>query len=151
MTTPASRALSALILIAAFLAVGMVIRPDWIGGPQAAASGVTTFVSGPDEQVKLLTRRCRARAWLADELLAGERSLLETAAAFRVVNDYPAAVKDEHWRALPGGSDGEKLCRQVLGHVATRPGVTEGQLAELERELADHLARHGTVTLPADN
>src|SRR5262249_29954001 len=106
------RILTALVLIAGGLAVAMAVRPDWITGQQAAAAGSATLLAPPDDQAVRLARRMRMKATVVRQLLGGELTLLDAAAAFRILND--AQANDDPWRAFQGGSDGEKLCRQVI-------------------------------------
>lgn len=154
MPTTASRLLTALVLIAGLMAVAVVFRPDWVGAPRAAASpGASSLITGPDERLMALAKRMRSKAQVVWQLLDGDLSLFDAAAAFRFLNDYPTTLKDNSWHRLPGKSDGEKLCRQVISwaesHLLLKRG--EAEVADLvsrwERELEEHIARNGTVDL----
>jgi hypothetical protein len=58
------------------------------------------------------------------------------------------------WNLRPGYDDGERWCRLVIEwtekHVRFRysPNRAEVVCRRLERELREHLQRHGTVKLP---
>jgi hypothetical protein len=94
------------------------------------------------------------RAALLSELRAGGLTLFETAAGFRAVQQ----VKDKYIKPapllvpVPGQTEEERLCRQVIAHLETRlqddleqPAI----VARLEKELQEHLERYGSVHLPA--
>ncbi len=150
-----TRMMSGLLLLAGGLAAAMAYRPDWLthhASRPAPRSGSYT-VSAPDEMADQLARRIRARISVAEQLLAGEMTLAEAAAAFRMLNTLPPKLAQEQWRALPGRSDGEKVCRQVILWAAAEkpPGGEDGsgRLRELERELQALIARDGEVVLPS--
>jgi hypothetical protein len=80
--------------------------------------------------------------------------LLEAAVAFKHLNDTPSDYPNRGWTSLPGKSDGEKLCRQVIlsliGHLGDIAPASELEALQhcLLQELEEHLATHGTVILP---
>jgi hypothetical protein len=105
------------------------------------------------EEIAMRFQRTNAKERIVQLVLTGEMGLLPAAAWFEVVNASPSAYTDDSWRSLPGRSDGEKLCRQVIAWVRSRMGgilpasLVEARVRELERQLDDHVARHGTVVL----
>lgn len=115
-------------------------------GPQAA--GAALFP--PPPEVHLLAGRSAAKRRVVGRLLRGEMTLPQAAACFRRLNAEPPACPDQHFRHLPGGSDEEKLCRQVIDWATVSGTGREAARLRLERELDEHLrSHHGTVDLPA--
>src|SRR4051794_33126210 len=68
----------------------------------------------PPGDTLLAAERSAMKAQVIDRLLARELNLVEAAAAFRELNAHPADCPALGWRLLPGLSDGEKMCRQVI-------------------------------------
>jgi hypothetical protein len=105
-----------------------------------------------EERGDALLRCQRGKEKAARELIAGRRTLLETAGVFR---DLQQAVPSYAWapfrRAYPGDSDDERFCRCVIRLVATI--LAEGAVSDaavvkrLEDELESH-RRRGTLRLP---
>jgi hypothetical protein len=92
-----------------------------------------------------------AGKWQAVEgLVEGRMSLLEAAARFRDLDRQPP---DFHWDAfrnsMPGDSDDERHCREVIGFIETRlpPRERTDLIARLEAELQAH-RQQGTLRLP---
>jgi hypothetical protein len=102
----------------------------------------------------VILRSEEAKAKLTDEVIAGRLPLPDAAARFRALeagrpNRYCRAPLD----VVPGNSEGERLCREVITHVHTRlhwedPAREEEVTARLEAHLRELLAPHGTVYLP---
>src|SRR5262249_23603605 len=96
--------------------------------------------------------RITAKDQVADEVIAGRLTLVEAAARFRDLNAVPPDHPDPYRTTYPGGSDREKLCRQVISWVASATGRAQAEaralVACLEAELEDLLGRHGTIELP---
>jgi hypothetical protein len=138
------------IVLAAGVAVPLCLR-DW--SPRRTA-GVSRQVIPPGPEVEALLRRMRARDLVADQLLAGELSLPQAATRFRDLNDnlpqFRVAIEFR-----PGDSEGEKLCRQVIGWAESRlqsrgmsPVEVEAALSPLLRELNRLLAEKDEIDLP---
>lgn len=150
----ASRLLLCLsLLIVALVCFGST-RVGWLEREAAASKG-TFEIFPPSQQNEIITRRIKARIRVVDQLMAGEVTLVEAAAWFRYLNDTPPDYPEPSWRLLPGPSEGEKLCRQVIGwaeaHLCSRPRSPqlEARYAALKKELADLLAaQRGKVVLP---
>ena len=132
--------------------------PQW---PQALGLEVGSRQSTHRSEVEAAGPRCEvfkaridAKAQIIARLRAGELDLFEAAGWFGSVNREPAEYADYSWRNLPGGSDEEKLCRQVIlwvrGNLAQ--SVPESELGELvarlEARLAARLCDRGRVELP---
>jgi hypothetical protein len=106
-----------------------------------------------DAHYLVVRQRLMAKDKVIKRLLAGEMSLVEAAAWFGFLNETPAKYPDLRWRSIPGSSDGEKLCRQVILWVngardsQALSSPLDNRLCQLEEELAGHLARHGTIDL----
>src|SRR5262249_62267097 len=96
-------------------------------------------------------RRMAVKEEAAEEAAAGRLSLRETAARFR---DSDAGVPESYrsaWRiTVPGGSEDERYCRQVLLYVGWLVQQGDARAAALDRlqaELDEALAR-GDLRLP---
>jgi hypothetical protein len=103
------------------------------------------------EQVR---QRRRQRVRILTAVAAGRLPLFEAAARLRAV-ERPAVDPQFYTLALrlmfPDGSDGERMCRKVihdLRELAQEGRVPASAADRLERELARHLRRFGTVRLP---
>lgn len=129
-----------------------VIQGVWPEGPQPQPMVIE--VMPPDPASRTLTERIKYKAKVVTRLVNREINLFEAAALFRDANAEPPEKPNESWRSLPGKSDGEKLCRQVIYWVSrgVHPTVSPGQGAELahrlEKELNEYLKEHEVVTLP---
>jgi hypothetical protein len=80
--------------------------------------------------------------------------LIEAAAVFRDLNELPGAPATTHLDLFPGGTEEERLCRQVISWVESDPqnGPTDRARAlarKLEEELEARLRGPGFVGLPA--
>jgi hypothetical protein len=147
----ATRLLTGLVLLAFALLSVRAMPSGWLtpfglqwqaARPQAGAGSL------------VVCRRIQAREAIARRVLANDLGLLEAAAWFAYLNDTPAEQPDPHWRRIPGNSDGEKLCRQVIlcarYQAWTKTAPSDEQVRRLslvEEELKQHLACHGTITL----
>jgi hypothetical protein len=157
MATATTRIMTGLIAVAAFLAVAMAVRPEWLTGqqPRSAAAPTIQLMSQPDERSEVVRRRILAKSDIIARLIAEELTLIEAANLFHYVNTRPAGIEDQSWKLMPGHDDGERLCRQVLNWVETSvrqtfvPSEAEARLEKLERELSQHIAAHGGVQLDA--
>jgi hypothetical protein len=146
-----------LVLMAGALAAAMVFRPQWltetVGRP--SASSFNFQVSPPDERCRMITQRVRMKEAIAQQVADGELGLLEAAALFRSLRASGSMCPDNSWREMPGNSEGEKMCRQVIYWVASdlTGSPREFELPDiqgrLERELEALLARDGVVRLPS--
>jgi hypothetical protein len=157
MATATTRIMTGLIAVAAFLAVAMAVRPDWLTGqqPRSAAAQPLQIVSQASERSEVVRRRIVAKSDVINRLIAEELTLIEAASLFHYVNARPAGMEDISWKALPGGDDGERLCRQVITWAQAAlftqlvPSEAEARIERLERELSQHVAAHGGVQLDA--
>lgn len=101
-----------------------------------------------------VTERIAQKERLAYELIAGRVTLFQAAARFRAVNQQHPETMQDMRKAFPGGSDEEKLCRQVIAWAqvllthSTPPSQREARIGQLEAELEEQLTRTGKVTLP---
>lgn len=143
-----------------FLAAGLV----GVGSMQQNGSssiGVQRLRSANDANSRrvaarftVVAQRIKVKTHLVERLIAGELGLFEAAAWFERLNRTPPEHMDVHWRDLPGGCDGEKLCRQVISWSASQlrttatPSQAEARIQELEEELQLHIACNGKVDLP---
>ena len=161
-----SAALRVLIpCLLAFAFLGAVLaRLDWLRaigvdlatldkGPNATS----LVVSGSPTECKAVETRCAAKDTVVARIMAGELDLFEAAACFRYLNHEPPEYRSMGYLQLPGGSDEEKLCRQVIRWVKTGGNASpsarevEQMRARLEAELAARLRRDGRIALPERN
>jgi hypothetical protein len=101
-----------------------------------------------------LLRRDELKQRVIWKLLYGRFTLLEAAGRIRTLDQgllNPAFYDAQIRNTFGGKTLGESLCRKVLEMVRQtvhgRPRWA-GAVKRLEKELADHLARHGRVELP---
>jgi hypothetical protein len=99
-------------------------------------------------------RRIAEKERLAREVAEGRLGLLEAAARFRDLDRQPPEF---HWeafrRTVPGASDEERHCREVIGFVRglllDQPGADAAVPYRLEAELRARLDR-GDLSLPEE-
>jgi hypothetical protein len=115
-----------------------------------------------DAQLAATKRAVEAKDRIVNDLAAGRLTLIEAAAAFRAINraqsehgeDTPVHRLCPPDRAHENPAMGyeECLCWNVIDYVEHTskgpPDRTAALRARLERELRDHLHRHGRVQLP---
>jgi hypothetical protein len=122
--------------------------------------------SGPDVTEETETRRAerlevyqKIILWvtgkhseITTDVVAGRLTLFEAAAGFRAVRQ----VRDKYLKpvsvSLPGKTEEEQLCWQVIVAVEQRLLDKPEQaavVARLNKELQEHLGRYGSVHLPA--
>jgi hypothetical protein len=142
------------------LAVGLTVAGlTWVGwtralGPTQPRAAGQHLLLPCSEEVKVQQQRIRAKAEVVDRVLARELSLAEAAAWFRFFNDNPPECRDDFRRCIPGRSDGEKACRQVIGWARARlncrlpDSPTAAAVARLEDELTALLTEGEVVQLP---
>jgi hypothetical protein len=106
----------------------------------------------PEEEVALLSRLTQEKRAVAGRLIAGKITLAEAAALFRAINARRPKTFPLCPEPFPGRTDEERICRQVLAHVAAElslsPGEADPRLDCLEYDLATLLAQDGTIHLP---
>jgi hypothetical protein len=99
--------------------------------------------------------RCEERSVICDQVAAGRMSLFEAAAEFKRLNRKPRPSTYDPVAAMPGDSDNERVCWQVIAWLegSTRqlpPSQREAVLERAKADLREQLACHGGVTLPGD-
>ena len=107
-----------------------------------------------DELSEQVTERLAVKEELAEQLLAGELTLLETAARFRALHQRIGPLPDV--RAFFGtASEEEGWCCQVMIWMEAKsryelsPQQAEALVQRLEGELREHMQAHGnSVFLP---
>ncbi len=99
----------------------------------------------------VLLNSVETKRQIADNLTAGRLTLWEAAARFKALY----ATRPEHLGPYldqyPGGSDDERLCRQVIGFAEARleeSAARKAFVARLEAELQQRLERDGAIVLP---
>ncbi len=138
------------------LAVVLCHRPDGLS-EDVPVVGPESMAEGFPEAAAL---RVLAKRRLACEAAAGTRSLLEAAALFGELNRLPPETPpvrpdpDEPPAPLPGGTDEERLCQQVVRfarvELADRPpDEAQSAIARLEAEFWRERNRRGAIRLPA--
>jgi hypothetical protein len=143
----AKRLAACLIVMVTCLAVLVAVK-DW---PKAPEHSNSMEVHPPEQYIE---RRIRARVVVVERLLERELSLVQAAARFRQLNDNVPEFQ-VILRRWPGKSDGERLCRQVLGWVCThlegkglKPDEVEAALCPLRCELQALLDQNDEIELP---
>jgi hypothetical protein len=107
-------------------------------------------------QIGIAKRRSEARQRIIQEVIEGRETLLGAAASLRAIDTNPSDFPPEYPKFFPGGSEGERLCREVIIRVTnalqdTAPDQVRSQTARLEAELQEHLREHhGVVVLPEE-
>jgi hypothetical protein len=106
----------------------------------------------PEDRLRAARSRAAARCRIVRRLCAHELTLLEAAERFRDLNEAAPEFNWENLRAsLPGATDDERCCRQVIHQVeqwlSDEPSRLVVERQRLEQELRDHL-RRGTLRLP---
>jgi hypothetical protein len=136
-----------LILLFATMAVGLLLCLKF-PRPRTAAQGspYSTLLSPPPPEVEEVVRRLRTKRLLARRVIEEKVPLLEAAELFRAANGERGM---RTLLAIPGRSERERLCRQVIIYVAQREeelkaeGQTPAEPAAsvlLERELTRRMA-----------
>jgi hypothetical protein len=161
--TPCTRLFLSVSLLAALLAGVARLRPDWVSGLGLDGSGPSDVgrqmeaerqrAALLDRRHEVVRRRLDAKNMVVGQLLDGRLTLAEAAAWFKALNESPADCPAVSHGESPGASEGERLCRQVIGWVqAERAGQSASQAeatsVRLEEELQTLLRRDGTVHLP---
>jgi len=148
------RVLAVLILGGCVLA-GAAVWPKGLAGETTRRADEFMPVTIPvGEATAVRVRRIERKMMVVRRLLDGDLSLVEAGAHFRDLNAGPSGMEDVSWHELPGADDGERLCRQVISWAraemakACSPGELQANTARMERELGEHAATHGGVTLP---
>jgi hypothetical protein len=101
-----------------------------------------------DELSEQVAERLALKDELAEQLMAGERTLLETAARFRALHQKCGPLPDVQM-FYGTASEGEGWCRQVISWMEAKvrhelsPRQAEALVQRLEDELRDHLQAHG--------
>jgi hypothetical protein len=145
---------AALCLLA--LGAGVV----WCAAPGLLLTATDADPTAAEEQaarkVDLVAQfrpRLEAKEQATRRFLAGELTLLQAAAYFRLANQQPGPTTDRSKVFFPGQSEEEKLCRQVIAWVSSKlNGEQHPQhweiVAALQDELEEHIREHGQPTLP---
>ena len=157
MTTPMRRYATGIVSSLALASV-CVAFPQW---PQVLGLEVATAhrvrdseVTAPGPKCEVFKARIDAKSQIIARLKAGDLDLFEAAGWFGCVDREPAEFADRSWQNLPGGSDEEKLCRQVILWVRGNLSEPKPQseldsfVAELEARLSARLCDCGRVELP---
>lgn len=147
---PAPRA----ALLAA-LAASCVTLVVWRGagffscpGADGSAEQAPPRGPGPDDQVERALLRFAQKERLAAEVIDGRLSLPEAAARFLALDEEDPEFNWTAFRLyVPGRSDDERHCRQVIryveGRLQGRTDVDPGLAERLGAELQDRLDRGG--------
>jgi hypothetical protein len=152
--TTAIRLLAGLLLFAGGLAGASFAHP--VLSAALGWQAVPTPKRDPEiEKGQIIVKRVQAKERVIVALVEGNLGLFEAAAWFRELNQWPPEHADGYWRNLPGASDEEKFCRQVIHWARMRLEETvtasqaQAKLQALEAELAEHIVCHGKVVLPS--
>jgi hypothetical protein len=114
--------------------------------------GSRSQIAELEERHRLIAKRLEAKDEITKDLIRGRLTLFEAAAGFRRLNEqYPLVVVD---KPLPGMTEEERLCRQVIEwvrvHLLANPrDASEDFVVRLEHELSRNKRQNGAVQLPA--
>jgi hypothetical protein len=149
------------IAMSAALLAAPLARPAWLallGDDRRPTPG--GIASAPYEEYKaheecvVFEAQFRAKAAIVGRLRAGELDLFRAAAWFRHVNEEPPRYSNRAWMLEEGDTDGEKLCRHVIGWTrkyferSVPPSELASLVAGLERQLSDRLREKDGGELP---
>jgi hypothetical protein len=140
------------VVLGAYLAAAHELRlSPW---DLARCSAEMAAARRRDKELEVIHRHVDARLAgkfrVMADVQAGRLGLLEAAARFRDLNDADPTFDWDLYRAqLPGATDAERHCRNVIEFVDDPTDVHPGQdevVGRLQAELAEHL-RDGTLAL----
>lgn len=98
-----------------------------------------------------LVQRVRQKTAIIHDLIEGRLSLIEATRQFQDVHCGSIAMLENSVGVPSGPTDPETMCRNLIGWAALelsdRPEQAEVVSHRLERELEQHMARHGEVAL----
>jgi hypothetical protein len=105
-----------------------------------------------EHKFEIVLTRSASRTRVVNALADGRMTLLEAAAQFRALNEYPPDWRTPHLQTDEYRSEEEQLCRQVIDHAAreleqTDPARARRLTAALEVELAEYLQQARGVRL----
>jgi hypothetical protein len=100
-----------------------------------------------------LTRRLMLKEEITQRFVAGELTLLEAAAEFYKINHTPSETPDRYTIHLPGATEEERTCSQVISWASAvlrdrHDPEVEAIIADLKYELAWQVCEHGRPILP---
>jgi hypothetical protein len=103
----------------------------------------------------VLIARCQERQAIIDQLTAGRIGLFEAAAQFKRLNAQPNPCSYNFVQKLPGDSENERTCWQVISWLEGNarqlpPSQRQLVLDRVKADLREHRAHNGTVILPGD-
>jgi hypothetical protein len=146
-----------LLVLAALLAGRLILTRTAARRGGAGPAEGSMHEQGRDiehrRQMQAALARIEQKNQLIQKLLAGQITLLETAARFRALDrSSPSFYWDGFHQFIPGDTDEERHCREVIDWVETELGWTDPCLAvaicnQLEGELEERL-RRGPLCLP---
>ncbi|HJZ90029.1 MAG TPA: hypothetical protein VKE40_04105 [Gemmataceae bacterium] len=106
---------------------------------------------GAESYPETVPLRYVAKRQIAREVAAGARPLVEAATLFGELDRLPPATYPAYHAALPGRTEEERLCREVIQFVHSLEDEfpqAAAAVARLEGELRSELGRDGGVRLP---
>jgi hypothetical protein len=103
----------------------------------------------------VLIARCQDRRVIVDQLSEGHMTLFEAAAEFKRLNREPSPSQYNAVAAMPGDSDNERVCWQVIYWLDANtrhlpPSQRQAVLERVKSDLSEHRACHGNVILPGN-
>jgi hypothetical protein len=106
-----------------------------------------------DAYGEVVLARYQAKVAVLDELIAGRLALAKAAALFRAIDQAMPQGREHIDRFLVGMGEGERTCREVLGHIQGRyprgmPSPIQALVDRLSAEVEDQVCGHGDVALP---
>jgi hypothetical protein len=106
-----------------------------------------------DRTLAVISRREKIMQAATDRFLAGEITWLEAVALFQKADALPEEFADRFKILIPGSTEEEKACRQVIVWVdstlmSRKHPYREMIVTELEAEVEEYLLEHGLLIQP---
>ena len=145
-----------------FVAIACHTRPAWLADMHLDVWSLPELweklevengrAAALDATLESIQERVRRKNEATQQLIAGKRSLLQTAALYRKLSKHTVEFGEYVERTWPAMPEAEALCRYTIESVGLvlmeEPEKARTVTARLQREL-DELLRGGTLTLPS--
>jgi hypothetical protein len=148
-----------LLTVAALLIQTSASCPSLTSGSDSLPSALWDILTNLDRESRLdieqreALLRLMAREEIAADLFANRITLIEAAERFAELNQQMPNSGRNILQWIPGNSDGERLCRQVIlwmecEQKRRRDPEASATLCSLESQLEELLKRDGVIRLP---
>ena len=136
-----------LLVLAGVAGLWAANRPERAAVPGGTTEFADEAGTRPAAGVEVIRLRDAAKLRVVAQVVAGELDLFGAATHFRQINHEPPEFPQFGYRLLPGRTDEEKLCREVIMWVKFRPPTevahaqVVGVVAGLETALASYQSK----------